>query len=282
MENYAFNNAATLSLRDVETTDNLISSALETLPKSAVAQILPVVKTKGPTSQWVEPFYNLRANPAVNLGEDLDGSLKLVSRSVEIFNNRKRLGLTSETVEDIMKMYTPEGFKTLIRNWFMFHKNAQQRADLISILKSPEVDGVPPEATVPNMKNVLTDDNSKIIQTRILQAISDLQKDFQLQNVAFSIVAPYEFAFAILSLQNQFRGMINVMYDDSIEKLYIFPTGDNNLSRAGLAIFEFADNIQRSYDSETGEEVYFGFNRSKVVLNPIHQLHPIVRNIVIA
>ena len=58
METYQNGANAVLSQLDGETTDNLIASAIKTLPKSAVAEVMPVVKTKGPTSQWVEPYFD--------------------------------------------------------------------------------------------------------------------------------------------------------------------------------------------------------------------------------
>lgn len=271
MEHYSNDGAATLSLYHGSDTDNLIASAIKTLPKSAVAEIMPVVKTKGPTSQWVEPWY-------------VDDKIKLVSTPISMFaesNKRKHISFSAEALDKICRTYTPEGFTHVVHNWVLFQKNKQQRNELVQLLKSPEINGVPADGNIPNLKDPLSEDNSKLIQTRILAVMNDIKKDFQLGNAHFSVVAPYELGFAMTQLQITLKDKIHVMFDDTVDKVYVFPTGERDLSRAGFAIFEYADEHQKAIDPETGESVFWVYNRSQIAVNPLHQEHPIIRNLTI-
>lgn len=268
METY-ITTSATLSLDNIETTDNLIASAIKTIPKSAVASIMPVVKTKGPTSQWVEPWFN-------------EDKLELVSTPVSVFekqNERRNIRFSSNALEDICRIYTPEAFTSLVHSWVLFQKNKKQRDELVQLLESPEVKGVTPEASIPSLRDPLSQDDSKIIQTRVIQAINDIQKDFQLGEVHFSIAAPYEMGYALSLLKLTFKEKIHIFYDERLTKVYIFPTGDSDMSRAGLSVFEYSDEIQKSIDPETGDLAYWVYSRSKIAINPIHQKHPIIRNL---
>lgn len=270
MESYVLDGSATLSQVHGETTDNLIFSAIEKLPASAVAEIMPVVKTKGPTSQWVEPWYT-------------KDKFEMVSTSVSMFeehNTRKHLEISANAVDDIRRMYSDEAFQKSIQNWILFNKNNIQRSVLIKLLKSAEVDSIPADANIPNLKQPLVEDDSKIIQTRILQVINDLTKDFQLSSKEhFSVVAPYELGYALTQLQLTLRERLHILYDDDISKVYVFPTGSNRLDRAGLAIFEYADEIQKAINPQTGDYNYWVYCRSNIIANPVHKKHPIIRNI---
>lgn len=268
MENYV-GTSGTLSAEHVETTDNLIASAIKTVPKSAIAAILPVVKTKGPTSQWVEPWF----------AED---KLELLSSPISMFiddNSRRNLRFSCNAVEDIARMYTPEAFTSTVHGWVLFHKNKRQRAELIKLLRTPDIANVPADASIPSLRDPLSDDNSKIIQTRVLQVINDLKKDFQLGDTHFSVVAPYEMGYALTQLSLALGHKLHILYDDEVTKMYIFPTGEGDLSRAGIGLFEYADEVQKAVDPETGDLAYWIYNRSMLAINPVHKKNPIVRNL---
>lgn len=266
-ENYFLDGAATLSRDNQATTDNLITSAIENMPASAVAGVMPITKTRGPTSQWVEPWY----------AED---KLELVSTPVamDTGDSKKRLAFTCVAADNLRMTYTPEAFTKLVTNWVLFYKHNRQRKQLIDLLKSDAIASMPAFATAPVLEN-MTKDKIEELRTQIMHCIVDLAKDFQLGDMDYSIVAPYHAAWAILDLQSRIPGKIHAMYDDTITDIYVFPTGTVNMSRAGFALFEYADTIQRAVDSASGEESYFIYNRSAVILNPIHQKHPIVRTI---
>lgn len=182
-------------------------------------------------------------------------------------------------MEDIARMYTPEAFTSLVHNWILFQKNKKQRDELVTLLESPVVRNVPAEAEIPSSRDSLSDDNSRIIQTRILQAINDIQKDFQLGDVHFSVCSPYEMGYALSQLKLLLRERLHIFYDDRLTKVYIFPTGENDMGRAGLSVFEYSDEVQKALDSETGDLAYWVYNRSTILINPVHSKHPIIRNL---
>lgn len=267
MEHYDLSGQATLSLENVETTDNLIATAIKTMPSSAVAGILPVVKTKGPTSQWVEPLY-------------LADKVKFVSSPVTMFiegNTRKRLSFTSNAVENLTHMYTPQSVVDTLQRWIAFFKNAQQREDIIGVLNSPEVQANAPQQTIDLTTNI--EDKFELVQDAVVREIVAIKKDYQMGSNHFSVVAPYAAAYAIEGITRKTNFKVHTMFDDRLDKIYVFPTGDETASRAGLTLFEYADEWQRAIDSETGELVYWIYNRSSVVLNPCHKETPIVRSI---
>ena len=272
MENYALGQNAVLSILDGETTDNLIASAIKTLPKSAVAEVMPVVKTKGPTSQWVEPYYDTK---------DTTGKIELLSSPVSMYdasNIRKNMIFSSNAAEDLMRMYTPEAFTSTLHNWILFQKNTQQRDELVKVLQSPLVSGVSENATIPNVVNTTQEDVYEFIQDQVMRVIAQIEKDYQLGNVHFSVVGPYDIAYPMMRLKSQ-MGNIHFMCDDRLERIYVFPTGDSAMSRAGLSIFEYADEVQKAVDPETGDLSYWAYNRSVIVVNPCHIRKPIIRNI---
>ena len=272
METYQDGANAVLSQLDGETTDNLIASAIKTLPKSAVAEVMPVVKTKGPTSQWVEPYFDTY-NPT--------GKIEFLSSPVDMYdisNTRKNMRFTSNAVEDLVRMYTPEAFSATLHGWVLFQKNSQQRDELVKVLQSPEVSGVPTNATIPNVVNTTQEDVYEFIQDQVMRVIAEIEKDYQLGNVHFSVVGPYDIAYPMMRLKAQ-MGRLHYMCDDRLDRIYVFPTGDAAMSRAGLSIFEYADEVQKAIDSETGDLSYWVYNRSIIIVNPCHKLKPIIRNI---
>lgn len=264
MENYQLAGAAVLSYDNIETTDNLIASAIKSLPKSAVTAVMPVVKTKGPTSQWVEPFYK-------------DDKFELLSVPVNMFtehNKRKSLRLSCNAVQDLVRMYTPESLDAIVQSWIMFHKNKQQRDELVEILQSPEV-SLPAEhqVTLGNEEDIF-----EILQDRIYQVIAKIKTDYQLGDTHFSVVGPNGVLYAASRMQ-YYNDKIHVMTDDRLKKVYVFPTGDGAMTRAGIGLFEYADEYQRTHDSTTGDLCYWIYNRSNIVVNPCHKENPIIRNI---
>lgn len=259
------NGSAVLSFDDIATTDNLIASAITTLPKSAVGAVLPVVKTKGPTSQWVEPFYE-------------GDKLRLVSSPVTMFtesNEHKSLRLTCNAVQDLMRMYSPESLDSTVKGWIMFHKNTQQRNQLIELLQSPEISGIPAESQVVETPN---EDFFEIVQYHIYSAIAKIKTDYQLGDTHFSVVGPNKITYSVTRMQ-YYSDKIHFMADDRLNKIYVFPTGDSAMTRAGIGLFEYADEYQRSTDPETGDLCYWIYNRSSIVVNPCHSIKPLVRNI---
>lgn len=272
METYQDGANAVLSQLDGETTDNLIASAIKTLPKSAVAEVMPVVKTKGPTSQWVEPYYDTY---------NKTGKIELLSSPVSMYdisNTRKNMVFSSNAVEDIIRMYTPEAFSSTLHGWILFQKNFQQRDELVKVLQSAEVSGIPASATIPAVVNTTQEDVYEYIQDQVMRVIAEISKDYQLGNVHFSVVGPYSIAYPMMRLQSH-MGRIHYMCDDRLDHIYIFPTGDAAMSRAGLSIFEYADEVQKAVDSETGDLSYWVYNRSIIIVNPCHKRKPIIRNI---
>ena len=269
MENYLNGANAVLSLPDGETTDNLIASAITSLPKSAVAAVMPVVKTKGPTSQWVEPYF------------DTKGKIELLSSPVsmyEVSNTRKNMVFSSNAAEDLARMYTPEAFSSTLHNWVLFQKNIQQRDELVRVLQSPEVSGIAPNAVIPNVVNTTQEDVYEFIQDQVLRVVSQIKKDYQLGDVHFSVVGPYDIAYPMMRLESMFK-KLHVMCDDRLDRIYVFPTGDNAMSRAGLAIFEYADEVQKAVDPDTGDLSYWVYNRSTIQINPCHKKLTLIRNI---
>lgn len=267
METYSNGANAVLSIPDGETTDNLIASALKSLPKSAVGAVMPVVKTKGPTSQWVEPFYN-------------KNKLELLSNPVTMYlesNERKHLTITSNAVEDLIRMYTPEAYVPMVASWMLYHKNIQQRDELVKVLQSPEVDGLPADSHIPEVANATQEDVYEFIQDKILQSMEAIKKDYQLGDVHFSVVGPYAVAYPVTRLAQTHK--VHFMTDDRLKKIYVFPTGSSMMDRAGLGLFEYADETQKAVDPDSGDLSYWFYNRSTIVVNPCHKRLPLIRNI---
>lgn len=270
MENYNLGQNAVLSTVDGETTDNLIASAIGKLPNSAVSAIMPVIKTKGPTSQWVEPYYH-------------KDKLEMVSTPVSMFddqtqNERKSLKISCNAVEDLMRMYRPESYNAIIQQWITFHKNTQQRDNLVRVLQSNEVSGNQADFDVQGIQDQ-NEDVFEILQDRISRCMTQIKKDYQLSDVQFSVVGPYSITYSIKRLENWFKVKINAMYDDRLDRVYVFPSGNSSADRAGLTLFEYADEYQKSNDFDTGDTVYWIYNRSSIVVNPCHAKTPIIRSI---
>lgn len=265
MENYQLGGSAVLSYDNIETTDNLIASAIKSLPKSAVTAVMPVVKTKGPTSQWVEPYYK-------------DDKFELLSAPVTMFtdgNTRKHLRLSCNALQDLVRMYTPESLDAIVQGWISFHKNKQQRDEFVELLQTPEVSGIPAEHSIALANE---EDFFEILQDKIYQVIARIKTEYQLGETHFSVVGPYSIMYAATRMQ-YFNDKIHVMCDDRLKKVYVFPTGDSAMTRAGVGLFEYADEYQRSNDSTTGDLCYWIYNRSNIVVNPCHKETPIIRNI---
>ena len=272
MENYVLDGAMVLSKDNIAGTDNLITSAIENMPISAVAGIMPVSKTRGPASQWVEPFYKVDDNG--------DNKIIMVSTPVVLDEEptRQRLTFSCLAADELRRTYTPEAFTHLVQNWVSWYRNSKHRKQLSELLKSPAIAGLPYNAAGPGLIDI-TDDKVEAVKNQIIHCITSLSKRFQLGDMHFSVVGPYEAAWSVLEVQNKVPGKLHFMGDDTLDDLYIFPTGTHNMSRAGFVLFDYADAIQRTHDSSSGEEVYFIYNRSRVVLNPIHRLSPIVEKV---
>lgn len=271
MENYILDGAAVLSKDDIAGTDSLIASALDEMPSSAVAGIMPITKIQGPTSQWVEPYFG---------GDPLDSRVELLSTQVIMDDDmtQKRLEFGCATAEDIRRMYTPEGFKSIVRGWMLFHKHSRQRTQLEELLMSSAVDNLPFLASGASLVDI-TDDAVESIKAKILYCITALLKNHQLGTMDFSVVGPFEASWPVLEVQTKVPGMLHFMGSDKLKHIYVFPTGTEDMSRAGVGLFEYADVCQRTTDSTTGEELYLFYNRSNVVLNPIHTKEPMVAKI---
>lgn len=267
MENYILDGAAVLSKDDIAGTENLIATAIETLPQSSVAQIMPVTKARGPASKWVEPYFS-------------DDKIELVARDVimDDDNSQKRLSFSCVAADDLRKMYTNDAFVKLIQSWILMRKHKRQRDQLIELLQGPEVQAIPFSSVGPSVQNI-TEDKLEQIKSNIISAIHSLNKRFQLDKIDFSVVGPYEISYAVLEIQNIIKDRLHFMGDDRLDSIYVFPTGTTGMSRAGFAIFDYADTIQKTYDSNSGEEVFFVYNRSKVALNPINIKEPIIEKI---
>lgn len=267
MENYAQGANAVLSNPDIATTDTLVLSAIESTPKSAVAGIMPVIKAKGPSVRWVEPIYK----------ED-----KIVMKGREIYmddeKSRMRLEFSFTAADDLRHLYSPDAFKNIIQNWVLWFKHQRQMEQLLEILNSPAVASLPYSAQGALTLSI-TDDNVELLKTQIMVAITSLMKAFQFSDMDYSIVAPFEIAFIALELQAKIPGKIHFMGCDEVKDIYVFPTGTTNSSRAGFALFDYADTAQLTHDPQTGEEIYFIFSRSRVALNPIHEDSPVIRKI---
>lgn len=266
MENYADDGAAVLSKDNIASTDNLIATAIKDMPESAIAGIMPVMKTRGPATRWVEPYYQ-------------DDKFELIARDAGMDDNSNvyRLPITCVAVDDIRRNYTPEAFKELIQGWALFLRHKRQRKQLVEILTSPVVANLPAISTTSNYET-LTEDKLESIRSQVVEAIQDLMKRFQLSEMDFSVIGPYKVAFAILEIQSRVPGKIHFLGEDEIDDIYVFPTGTVNASRSGLALFEYADSFQRAYD-DSGNEVWFYHNRSRIALNPIHEREPIINRI---
>lgn len=267
MENYVLDGAAVLSKDNIATTDNLIATALETMPTSAVAGILPVVKSRGPSSIWVEPWY-------------LEDKVELIRRDIILDDNTpvRRLSFSCVAADDLRSIYQPQAFTNLVQGWLLSAKHRKQRAQLEALLKSPEITAVPYYADGPDVTS-LTDDHVELLKSQIMAVIEGILRDFQLSEMEMSIVGPYACSFAVLELQTRLPGKIHFMGTDQVDDLYVFPTGTSNMSRAAFALFDYSGTVQRTVDSTNGEEVYFFHDRSAIGLNPIHQKEPMVRRI---
>ena len=271
MENYVNDGAAVLSKDNIASIDEMIVTAVARLPASAVVDIMPITKTAGPSIYWIEPWYQ-------------ENKIKLISTTLAMDDNasQRRLSFTAHAAENLRHVYTPESFTKTVQNWVMWYKFERQRKQLIDILTGPVISLLTPITLGINLADNATQDETNAVESAIMQAITSLRRRFKLGDMDFSVVGPYEISWAVLQLQAKIPGKIHYMGDDTIDKVYVFPTGSGNMSRAGFGLFEYADTIQSAYDSDTGEEVYFYYNRSVVALNPVHTAEPIVEVISLA
>ena len=115
-----------------------------------------------------------------------------------------------------------------------------------------------------------------------MQAITSLERRFKLGKMDYSIVGPYTARWPVFELQGVCPDKLHFLGDDTLDKIYIFPTGTGTMARAGFASFEHADTILQAYDPENADEIYFYFCRSAVALNPVHKKEPIVEVINLA
>lgn len=267
MENYIDIGAAVLSKDDIAGTDNVLASALETIPKSAVGDIMPVTKPRGPQSRWVEPNFE-------------DDKFELLARQVDMDDseNLQRLAFSCRVFEDLKHMYTTEALVNMVQTWALRIKHNKQRKQLLDLINSPPIQNLPVTVNGPSVVN-MNEDKIELLKTQIIQCIHILMKRFQFSDIEFSVIGPFESAFAVLELQTKMPGKIHFMGDDSLDHVYVFPTGTTGMSRAAFTVFDYADTFRRTVDSESGQEVWFFLNRSKVALNPIHDKLPIIEKI---
>lgn len=267
MNDYPLSGAAVLSYDNIAGTDNLIASAIELMPSSAVNNIVPVAKVKGPASTWVEPLYE-------------KDKIKLVKTPIQIGENRQRLEFTTDAMENLRHTYQPENVLKIIQGWVKNHKYENQAEQLMQILESPEFRNLDSFGNPITINPQMTDDVVEIVKARITAVVTAITRDWKIGEMDFSVVGPYEVAWAVLDLQTKVPGKIHFMGDDKATSIYVFPTGTDNTSRAGFCYFEYSDEVMRTLDPDSGDEVYFLFNRAKMVVNPIHTPQkPLIRRI---
>ena len=268
MENYSMGGAAVLSKDNLASTESVIAAAIEAIPYSAIANIIPVTDIKSSSTYWVEPSFSV------------DG-IKLISEVVNLDGEDKpaRLSFTVIAAEDLRKTYTPEAFKNLVQSWVLSYKFNRQRNQLIDLLLSPAVNI--PSMTTPIDLLMASEDEVSSIKSSIMHAIMSIDRRFKFGLMSYSIVGPFEISWLVLELQSLVPGKIHFMGDERIKDIFVFPTGTKSQSGSGyygaaFSLFEFKDTLQATYDSTYGEEVFFYYNRSKVALNPIHAKERIV------
>lgn len=267
MENYADLGAIVLSRDDIGGTDNLIATAIETMPASAIAGIMPVTKPRGPSSKWIEPnFY--------------DDKFELLAREVNMDdeNVMTRLPISCRAVDNLKSTYSPDAFINIIQQWALRLKHNRQRSQFLELINLPSIQTLPVSVQGPNIVQ-MNEDKIELLKSQIIQCIQILMKRFQFSDIDFSICGPFEAAFAVLELQTKLPGKIHFMGDESLDHVYVFPTGTTGMSRAAFALFDYADTFRRTTDYESGEDVWFFFNRSRVALNPIHDVRSMIEKI---
>lgn len=269
MENYILDGAAVLN-DNIAPIDEMIVTAVETMPNSAIADIMPVAKLQGPSGYWIEPWFTT-------------DKIMLLQDTVQVDDNsnRYRLEFTTNSAEKLRSTYSPDAFTKLVQSWCLNLKYERQRKQLIDILKGPLITAGLDIANGADL-NIASQDEVESVKSAIMQAITSLERRFKLGKMDYSIVGPYTARWPVFELQGVCPDKLHFLGDDTLDKIYIFPTGTGTMARAGFASFEHADTILQAYDPENADEIYFYFCRSAVALNPVHKKEPIVEVIDLA
>lgn len=293
--------SAILSELDGSPLDGIIASAIQKVPFQAVSDIMPTIKLKGPTSQWIEPYYVDNTENAgvadkilAGAGEvkgfaQSNGKLRMLSTPIDTFRResaRNNLRLSCEALDKLVATYTEEGAVTTISNWMLFHKHSRQREVVVNLLNDLAATLTPVDTfAIPKAANAgSVEDTEILIQNSIHTAMMQLNRDLQINSKSFSIVAPFEASFAIMKMQsflctNCSEFKINVMYDERAKNIYVFNNSVEGLARSGMGLFEYTDTAQRVNDENTGAEQFIFYNRWDIAINPIHNSTPVIKMI---
>lgn len=259
---YAASRSATLA-QDLATTDSIIATAIETIPSTPLINIMPIVKVSGPTSEWVEPWFS----------KDI---VELMQVPVDMYhaqNVQNRIAFSTQVADDIRKTYTPEAFVQFVQHWYLAYKIKKLNTQLHEVLTNSVMTASPVLGTT-------TADNAEEVGRLILAACANITRLNMTSTRTFSIIAPYSAAYTVNELHENLRLYdFKIWFIDGINRIYVFPTGSQAADRAGLALFEYRDAVQKTIDPETAEEVYFMYPRSLIVLNPTQPRGQIVQQI---
>lgn len=265
MEKYTNSGAATLSQIDSGLTDEVLLTALNNLPASLVTRVMPRAKVKGPTSQWIEPYYD---------GEKYE----LLTANVDVFNYdfNTALKVTNDAMIDTFRQYSEESFKSIVKSWALFNKNKLQTKKFIDILKTKFV-GLPVTGVLPNLANASSQNDLVEVKKQIIKAYYDLKNELQLATSGLGIAGPNELAYMVDGLAQELGINTSTFFHKDLDKVYVFVTGEyNTLSRATFALFEYQDVTQK-ITNPFGDIAHVFLNRAAIMINPLHVKIPMVR-----
>lgn len=232
--------------------------------------IFSVVPTRGPTSG----IFNIRKKPGTN-------NFELLRKNVEVYPSESiKTGLTNEVIQDIKSQYGSNANQvigTLLRGLANEQENVKTMAFLNAECKA--------ESDL-NLTNSL---NAEMNTFEIGQKVHELILKANTQNnrtFDSFCVLPYTFAAGFAALNVYVGGMDRdesglFISEIGNTKFYMNPDPTSTTAYVGLkdavnpsrssAIFSpYVENVIEAIDPDTGNPVYFIYNRFAIASSPLH------------
>lgn len=258
---------------NIATTDeNLSVNAIfqQTLLPSLGRQIFPVVKMHGPTAA----IFNIKKKAATN-------DLELLRSEVQAFGSTSiKSAITKEAIQDLVSQFGKDG-KQMVGQLLRGLANEQENTATISFLDTNAVAGT-----------TLTLSDSLNAQTNLFevtQKVSELvlkMNSLNLRTYEASVVLPYTVAASVMALgkyaggeDTESRGLFITQIGSvkyfmnpvaTSTTAYVVLNDSENMSKSSAVFGKYAENVVETTDPDTGENVYFIFNRFALGLSPLH------------
>lgn len=258
---------------NIATTDEKLS-ANEIFQQSSLPslgrQILPVVKMHGPTAG----IFNIKKKA---VGNDLE----LVRRDVNCFDSTSiNTGMTTEAMQDLLTQFGKDG-KKMIGQLLRGLANEQENTETINFLETNAK--VSPTLQLSDSLNAET--NLFEVTQKVAEIVLQMNS-LNLRTYEASVVLPYSVAASVMALgryagsdEDEERGLF-IAQIGSIKYFmnpvaasttaYVVLNDSQDASKSTGVFGDYTSDVVETYDPDTGEPVYFIYNRFAIGLSPLH------------